>query len=108
MTHTEREIVGEPNLHPFRFRGASVALAHNGHLRDFTRMRYDLVEHVRPELAREIEGTTDSEWIYARVLRISRTHMDVRTPTSFPRRRWPRYACCARFARGTESIRHRR
>jgi glutamine amidotransferase len=68
VTHTEREIVGESNLHPFRFRGASVALAHNGHLRDFTRMRYDLVEHVRPELAREIEGTTDSEWIYALVL----------------------------------------
>jgi glutamine amidotransferase len=68
VTHTEREIVGESNLHPFRFHGASVALAHNGHLRDFTRMRYDLVEHVRPELAREIEGTTDSEWIYALVL----------------------------------------
>jgi glutamine amidotransferase len=31
-------------------------------------MRYSLVEHVRPELARHIEGTTDSEWIYALVL----------------------------------------
>jgi glutamine amidotransferase len=31
-------------------------------------MRYDLIRHVRPELAREIEGTTDSEWIYALVL----------------------------------------
>ena len=31
-------------------------------------MRYSLVEHVRPELARRIEATTDSEWIYALIL----------------------------------------
>ena len=62
------EMVAETNLHPFRFRGARVALAHNGHLREFARMRYDLVAHVRPELAQRIEGTTDSEWIYALVL----------------------------------------
>jgi glutamine amidotransferase len=31
-------------------------------------MRYSLVEHVRPEIAQCIEGTTDSEWIYALVL----------------------------------------
>ena len=31
-------------------------------------MRYDLVPHIRPELAQRIEGTTDSEWIYALVL----------------------------------------
>jgi glutamine amidotransferase len=31
-------------------------------------MRYALVEYVRPELAQYIEGTTDSEWIYALVL----------------------------------------
>jgi predicted glutamine amidotransferase len=31
-------------------------------------MRYSLVGHVRPELARRIEGTTDSEWIYALIL----------------------------------------
>jgi predicted glutamine amidotransferase len=31
-------------------------------------MRYSLIEHVRPELAQRIEGTTDSEWIYALIL----------------------------------------
>jgi glutamine amidotransferase len=45
-----------------------VALAHNGHLREFARMRYDLIGHIRPELAQRIAGTTDSEWIYAMVL----------------------------------------
>src|SRR5262249_35166659 len=48
--------------------GARIALAHNGHLRQFARMRYSLVEHVRPELAQRIEGSTDSEWIYALIL----------------------------------------
>ena len=68
VTYGERELVGESNLHPFRFPGARVALAHNGHLREFRRMRYDLINHIRPELAQRIEGTTDSEWIYALVL----------------------------------------
>ena len=38
------------------------------HLREFARMRYDLVEHVRPDLAENIAGRTDSEWIYALVM----------------------------------------
>jgi glutamine amidotransferase len=68
VTYSGNERIAEANLHPFRFRGAAVALAHNGHLREFARMRYDLVRHIGPELARRIEGTTDTEWIYALVL----------------------------------------
>jgi glutamine amidotransferase len=68
VTYGEEAIVADTNLHPFRFPGARVVLAHNGHLRQFARMRYALVPHVRPELAQCIEGTTDSEWIYALVL----------------------------------------
>ena len=68
VTYGNPEGVGPANLHPFRFPGAKVALAHNGHLREFPRMRYDLVAHVAPELAERIQGTTDSEWIYALVL----------------------------------------
>jgi glutamine amidotransferase len=68
VTDAEYATVAESNLHPFHFPGARVMLAHNGHLREFSRMRYDLVQHVRPELARHISGRTDSEWIYALVL----------------------------------------
>src|SRR4051794_6809195 len=68
VTYNARETVAETNLHPFRFPGARVALAHNGHLRDFATMRYDLVDLLRPDLARHISGTTDSEWIYALIL----------------------------------------
>jgi glutamine amidotransferase len=68
VTYSDEAVVAETNLHPFQFAGTRIVLAHNGHLREFRRMRYALVEHVRPELAQRIEGTTDSEWIYALVL----------------------------------------
>jgi glutamine amidotransferase len=42
-------------------------MAHNGDLAGFRDMRFDLVPHVRPEFARAISGSTDSEWIYALV-----------------------------------------
>jgi glutamine amidotransferase len=68
VTFGENELVASSNLHPFRLPGARVTLAHNGHLRDFRRMRYELVKHIHPDFAQQIEGTTDSEWIYALVL----------------------------------------
>jgi glutamine amidotransferase len=68
VTYSDKVVVADTNLHPFHFAGVRVVLAHNGHLRQFPRMRYELVKHVRPELAQRIEGTTDSEWIYALVL----------------------------------------
>jgi glutamine amidotransferase len=60
--------VGEQNLHPFRYRGCRIALAHNGSLAAFDRMRFALIEHVKPEIARLIKGNTDSEWLYALLL----------------------------------------
>ena len=68
VTYSGEAVVADTNLHPFHFVGTRVVLAHNGHLRQFARMRYSLLDHVRPELAQQIEGTTDSEWIYALVL----------------------------------------
>jgi glutamine amidotransferase len=68
VTYSGESVVAETNLHPFQFAGTRVVLAHNGHLRQFARMRYALVEHVDPVLAQNIEGTTDSEWIYALIL----------------------------------------
>jgi glutamine amidotransferase len=57
--------VGRANLHPFQFPGSDLALAHNGGLARFPEMKFDLLPHIRPEFAARIEGTTDSEWIYA-------------------------------------------
>ena len=68
VTYSEHEVLSQTNLHPFRFPGMKVTLAHNGHLREFARMRYDLVGHVHPTFVKHIEGTTDSEWIYALLL----------------------------------------
>jgi glutamine amidotransferase len=68
VTDAGHSTVVESNLHPFQFPGTRVAMAHNGHMREFARMRYDLIEHIRPDLAQRISGSTDSEWIYALVL----------------------------------------
>lgn len=68
VTDSGDEVISHQNLHPFGYDGTHVMLAHNGHLREFARMKYDLVEHVRPELAQRVEGTTDSEWIYVLLL----------------------------------------
>jgi glutamine amidotransferase len=68
VTYAEDAVVTEINLHPFQFSDARVVLAHNGHLREFSQMRFALVDHVRPELSRLIGGSTDSEWIYALIL----------------------------------------
>jgi glutamine amidotransferase len=68
VVYQPSERVGPQNLHPFQFPGARVVLAQNGDLHGFAEMRFDLLDHVRPELARLIEGTTDTEWVYALVL----------------------------------------
>jgi glutamine amidotransferase len=68
VTYSDQEVVSQTNLHPFRFSGVKATFAHNGHLREFARMRYDLVRHVHPDFVSQIEGTTDSEWIYALLL----------------------------------------
>jgi glutamine amidotransferase len=68
VVYDSRESVGSHNIHPFLFEGASFALAQNGDLYDFGRMRYDLLEHLDPRLVKLIEGTTDTEWVYALVL----------------------------------------
>ena len=59
------ERVGSHHVHPFLFEGAAFALAKNGDLFDFGRMRYDLLEHIPAALSTRIEGTTDTEWFYA-------------------------------------------
>jgi glutamine amidotransferase len=68
VVYDSTETVGLQNVHPFLFEGASFALAQNGDLYDFGLMRYDLMEAIDPRLVRQIEGTTDTEWVYALAL----------------------------------------
>ncbi len=69
---SDREVVNEQNVHPFRYEGIPIALAMNGDLDRFSEMRNDLADLVAPELARKVEGTTDTEWLYALIL----SHLD--------------------------------
>jgi glutamine amidotransferase len=64
------------NVHPFQFAGVPLALAHNGDLARFAELRPRLAAHVHPELARQVRGTTDSEWIYALLVsQLSEPHL---------------------------------
>jgi predicted glutamine amidotransferase len=60
--------ITDQNIHPFWYPGAKLVMAHNGDLYHFEEMRDDLRLHIRPEIARHISGSTDSEWIYAVLL----------------------------------------
>lgn len=57
--------INEQNVHPFKFDRVPLAMAHNGDLAGFRAMRFDLAPHVKPELAQHVQGSTDSEWLYA-------------------------------------------
>jgi glutamine amidotransferase len=57
--------IGRQNLHPFAFQGTPMVMAHNGDLAGFREMRYDLLEHIKPAIAAQISGSTDSEFMYA-------------------------------------------
>jgi predicted glutamine amidotransferase len=65
VAYSTRAEVSKQNVHPFQFEGIPLALAHNGDLARFPELRPRLAAHVRPEHARQVRGTTDSEWIYA-------------------------------------------
>lgn len=60
--------VNRESLHPFRMPGSPLVMAHNGDLADFAAMRYDLVEHIRPDIRRAIPAMTDSAWLHALIL----------------------------------------
>lgn len=68
VPYNAQSIISEQNLHPFLFENTRLALAHNGQLARFDEMKFALLPHIKPEFARVIRGTTDSEWIYALLL----------------------------------------
>jgi glutamine amidotransferase len=65
VSYLDKQVVSQQNVHPFIFEGTNIALAHNGALVDFDKMKFDLLEFIKPEYQKNIHGTTDSEWIYA-------------------------------------------
>jgi glutamine amidotransferase len=81
VVYDPSERVGVQQVHPFLFDGAAFALAMNGDLFDFGRMRYDLLEYIPAELTSRIEGTTDSEWFYA--LALAQLHEPFETCTAW-------------------------
>ena len=68
VAYSTRVEISLQNVHPFRFAGVPLVMAHNGDLADFARMKPLLLARIKPEFAAQVHGTTDSEWIYALLL----------------------------------------
>jgi glutamine amidotransferase len=65
VEYTEKNIISTQNAHPFLFQNTDIAFAHNGSLVGFEHMRYDMADKMKEEYKIQINGTTDSEWMYA-------------------------------------------
>jgi glutamine amidotransferase len=65
VPYNTRVEIATQNVHPFQFAGVPLALAHNGDLYRFAEMKPLLQPFIKPQFAKQIRGTTDSEWIYA-------------------------------------------
>jgi glutamine amidotransferase len=71
LGHVRRATVGDPaheNTHPFRHEDAF--LIHNGHVPAFDAVRPRLLDRLSEERRRSIEGTTDSEHVFALLLQL--------------------------------------
>lgn len=67
-TYSTKSVITQQNVHPFMFEDCRLAMAHNGDLENFNKMKYGLLKWIKPEIAQNIKGTTDSEWVYALIL----------------------------------------
>ncbi|MHB1948013.1 MAG: class II glutamine amidotransferase [Gammaproteobacteria bacterium] len=65
VQYSDKQVVSQQNVHPFKFATTNLALAHNGALIDFEKMKFSLLDYILPDYQKNIHGTTDSEWIYA-------------------------------------------
>lgn len=61
-------VFGSHNLHPFQYAGFRWAMAHNGDVRGFSSIRQELTRLTSPVVAPLVQGTTDSEFLYALVM----------------------------------------
>lgn len=68
VPYSHQSVLSEQNAHPFTLPGIPLVMAHNGELARFAEIKFQLLPHIRPEFARAIAGTTDSEWVFALLL----------------------------------------
>ncbi len=68
VPYDTRVEISPQNCHPFHFAEVPLVLAHNGDLARFSELKPLLAAHLKPGIAAQIRGTTDSEWIYALIV----------------------------------------
>jgi glutamine amidotransferase len=67
-TYTVDTVMADENCHPFLFEGTEWALVHNGFLPHLNQLKRELLSEVAVKYLDQIDGTTDTEFIYALLL----------------------------------------
>lgn len=80
IPYTTDASFGHHNLHPFKYHGCRWAMAHNGDLYGHHEIKQGLMQHVTPEIAHQVKGTTDSETVYALVMSLLDAPADSASP----------------------------
>jgi len=62
--YTHRQSIELENTHPFVFENSTLAIAHNGELEGYKCIKTDLYKLIKPEIAQNIHGDTDTELVY--------------------------------------------
>ena len=65
VSYDHLQHVSRQNIHPFQFSGFKLSMAHNGFLINFPEVKRALMAYVKPDFEKLIEGSTDSEHLYA-------------------------------------------
>lgn len=84
IEYSEKNVVSDQNVHPFKFDNSSIAFAHNGSLLGLQEMKFELLKNTKEEYRNKIRGTTDSEYMYAFFLsQLPSDHSDIKIEDIF-------------------------
>ncbi|MBE9503940.1 MAG: class II glutamine amidotransferase [Proteobacteria bacterium] len=78
LAHLRRATLGSKNIlntHPFQY--GNWVFAHNGHIKNFSRHKAELLKRISPDLKRFIMGETDSEVIFYYILSHLQANIDL-------------------------------
>lgn len=60
-----KKTLSKENVHPFMLENSNLVFAHNGTLAGYTSIKSELYRHIKPEIASQINGNTDTELMFA-------------------------------------------
>lgn len=60
-----KKTLGKQNVHPFMLENSNLVFAHNGSLAGYRSIKSELYQNIKPEIASQINGNTDTELMFS-------------------------------------------